>query len=180
MGRIGADASHHQQGIAFEEGDPPPPPPPPLEEDFCEPPADYQPPTETSKPPQVQSFPPPEDVKPHPFPPPQQQAPQPFHPNQNYMNNLPQQNHHQNIQPQQMQINNNNVNINQGIQMAFAPSPLTAHQNQPWKTHLFDCMKDPQNGTCMHIITRTQTYRIKSESNNRKDLDGLDFHEKKR
>lgn len=171
MGRVGNETQPQpHQGLEFQElhqntiDDPPPPPP--QEEDLYEPPADYQPPPPTttttkSTPPKptpqvVHNFPPLQDDdydmpppppnKPqvvHNFPPlqvqdhgmpmpvPMPQQPAAFPPNQYF--------------PQQQQ---------QGINpMVIANSPFMhmPQQNQPWKSNLFDCMKNPQNGTYIFL-----------------------------
>ncbi|XP_057770550.1 protein PLANT CADMIUM RESISTANCE 7-like [Salvia miltiorrhiza] len=102
------------------------PPPSPPDEDLYEPPADYQPPSAAKKPPPPpRPFPPLQaDDKPQHFPP-----PQPFPPNQYCQ---PQQN--LNFPQQQF------MQPPQRIQMGFV-----AQENEPWKSHLFDCMKNPQN-----------------------------------
>ncbi|KAH6837958.1 PLAC8 family protein [Perilla frutescens var. hirtella] len=155
MGRIDA-ASQHQQGLEFQEvqqnpaaGDAPPPP----DEDLYEPPPDYQPPQA------VHAFPPPheDDVMPPPppkttaqaFPPPQEQTAQPFSPTQ--FNHL-----HQN--------------------QYFSPPPFNPppapplivkqnmlQLNQPWETHLFDCMANPQNAIvtlCFPCVTFGQIAEV--------------------
>ncbi|KAL6518155.1 hypothetical protein OROMI_033856 [Orobanche minor] len=121
---------------------------------------DEKPPPQQQQPPQVipQAFPPPQELVDDllPFPPASHDDHQ--------MNFHHHHHHHQQQQPRPVQPQpNSSNNIINGMQQfqqhsAFgqpvhempygtSPSPLIPQLllNQPWKTHLFDCMRDPEN-----------------------------------
>ncbi|KAI3463766.1 hypothetical protein Pfo_020429 [Paulownia fortunei] len=167
MGRVDTNATQYHQGLQFQEFHQTQAPEtiddaPPHEEsqDLYEPPSDYQKPqksaTENIKPrvqvpSEAQSFPPsqpqvfpPSQDELQSFPPHQQdhETPQPFPPNQTsdqYFHQQP----NVGMQFPQQQTFPQPVG---GIPVGTSPSPFIPQvQNQPWKNHLFDCMKDPQN-----------------------------------
>ncbi|XP_047944750.1 protein PLANT CADMIUM RESISTANCE 7-like [Salvia hispanica] len=113
-------------------------PPPPPEEDLYKPPPGYQPPPAFTKP-TTNGYEKP--VAAQAFPPPQDLTPESFPPNQNIPTPAP-------FNPPPLH----------GVQVG-----IVAKENQPWKSNLFDCMKDPQNAIitlCFPCVTFGQIAEI--------------------
>ncbi|KAG6413755.1 hypothetical protein SASPL_126469 [Salvia splendens] len=134
MGRLPHNDNATQHHQSPTTGTPPPPP----EEDLYEPPPGYQPPPAFTKPTTNRHDKP---VAAQAFPPPQDLTVESFPPNQNIPTPAP-------FNPPPFH----------GVQVG-----IVAKENQPWKSNLFDCMKDPQNAIitlCFPCVTFGQIAEI--------------------